>query len=84
VKTKKAVAIAVSIAFVSAFISPLLVLHMMADNNNNGELYDTITGQWHAGYPLQVAAISYVPAFLALFAIAFGLARLFSDRADAP
>lgn len=81
--TKKSVAIAAPVAIVGAFVPTLLVLRMMADNNNNGELYDTVTGQWHMGYALQVASIVYLPAFVALFAAAVVLTRMFSGRADA-
>ena len=45
--TRKALAIAAAIALFGAFIPKLVVLRMMADNNNNGEIYDTVTGLWN-------------------------------------
>jgi hypothetical protein len=72
VTTKKGLTVAALSAVVCALFPALLVLRMMADNNNNGELYDTVTGQWDVGYALEVAAIIYVPAFLVVFAVTFG------------
>lgn len=51
---------------------------MMADNNN-GDLYDTATGQWDLAYALQVGAVFYVPSFLLIFAIVFAFARWTDD-----
>jgi hypothetical protein len=79
---KKACVIAAATAIVGAFVPTLIVLKMIADNNNNGEIYDIATGQWDVGYALSFSAIFYVPSFLLIFAIAFGFARLWDDSAD--
>ena len=81
-KTRKVLTISAFSAVVVAIIPALLVLQMMAANNNNGELFDTVTGQWDVGYALEVAAIVYVPAALIIFGLAFGIIRLMSNRTD--
>jgi hypothetical protein len=48
----KALVVAIVTAFVGAFIPTLVALGMLTDNNNNGELYDTVTGRWDVGYVL--------------------------------
>lgn len=69
-------------AFLFAFIPTLAVVQMMADNNNNGEVYDPVTGTWDISYLLSVSAIYYVPSFLLIFAIVFGIARFWNRRTD--
>ncbi len=69
-------------ALLGALIPTLIVLQMMADNDNNGEFYDTVTGKSDLGYVLSVSAIYYVPAFLLIFALVFGVARLWRVRKD--
>ena len=79
---KKPFVIAAVSALVGAFIPTLIVLQMMADNNNNGEVYDTVTGKLDLGYVLSVSATYYVPSFLVIFAAVFGVARLWNVRTD--
>ncbi len=69
----KARVVAAITAFLGAFVPTLIALKMLADNNNNGELYDTVTGKWDAGYALSFSAVFYVPSFLLIFAITLGL-----------
>ena len=79
---KKTFVIAVVSALLGAMIPTLIALQMMADNNNNGEFYDAVTGQVDLGYILSVAVIYYVPSFLLIFALVFGIARLWNARTD--
>ena len=76
---KKPLIIATVIALVGALVPALVALRMMAENNNNGELYDTVTGRWDVGYALSVSAVFYVPSFLLIFVVAFALTRLGSS-----
>ncbi len=69
----KARLVAAITAFLGAFVPTLIALKMLADNNNNGELYDIVTGRWDVGYALSLSAAFYVPSFLLIFAIAVGL-----------
>lgn len=78
----KPIKIAGSCAFFGALAPAGLVIHMMSENNNNGELYDPATGKWDLIYALSVAAVVYVPAFLIIFSLAFGFARLWIGRSD--
>jgi hypothetical protein len=69
----KARAIAAIIAAAGAFAPMLVALQMLADNNNNGELFDTVTGEWNVGYALSFSALFYVPSFVLIFAITLAL-----------
>ena len=55
---------------------------MLADNNNNGELYDTVTGEWDVRYAIAISTIYYVPTFLIVFALTYSLARLLRGETD--
>ena len=55
---------------------------MMADNNNNGEVYNAVTGQWDVAYVVSVSAVFYGASFLLIFAVVFGLTRLWSRDAS--
>ena len=79
---RKALVVAAVTAFVGALIPTLVALRMMADNNQ-GEVYDTVTGLWDTGHVLSVSAVLYGASFFLIFAVAFGLARLWSGDADA-
>ena len=81
--TKRSLRVALTTALVGALIPTLITLRMMADNNNNGEVYNTVTGQWDLGYVLSVSALFYGASFVLIFGIVFGLARLWSGNADA-
>ena len=81
-KAKKPVVVAVVAGLLGALVPTLVALRMMADINNNGEVFNTVTGQRDVGYVLTVSAIFYGPSFLLIFAVVFGLLRLW--RSDAP
>lgn len=81
-KTKKPVTVAVVAALLGAIVPTMVALRMMADNNNNGEVFDTATGKWDVAYVLRVSAIFYGASFLLIFAVVFGLTRLW--RSEAP
>ena len=78
-ETKKALAVAVVTALVGAILPTVVVLRMMADNNNNGEVYDAVTGRWDVGHLFSVSAVFNGASFLLIFAVVFGLARLWSS-----
>ncbi len=78
----KARAVAAIIAVFGALVPTLVALSMMAENNNNSELYDTVTGQWDIGYALALSGAFYIPSFLLIFALAYGLTRPSSGEAD--
>jgi hypothetical protein len=78
----KATLLAAAVAFVGAFLPTIIALKMLADNNNNGELYDTITGRWDVGHALSFSAAFFIPSFLIIFAITYGLVRHWGDPAD--
>ena len=80
--TTKPVMIAIVAALFGALVPTLAVVKMMADNNNNGEVFDTVSGTWDAGYVLGISAIVYVPAFLLIFVIVFGIMHLWNRSAD--
>jgi hypothetical protein len=79
---RKAHTIAAVTAFLGAFVPTLVALKMLADNNNNNELFDSATGRWDVGYALGVSAVLYVPAFLFIYVIAFGLTSRPGDDVD--
>ena len=79
---KRAVITAAVSAFLGAFIPTLAMLKMMADNNNNGEVYDPVTGSLDVGYVLSISAIYYVPTFLLIFVLVFGIANLGNNSVD--
>jgi hypothetical protein len=58
----KAMAVAVSAAV--ALLPTAFVLWMLAENNNNGEVYDTLTGRIDVSHILAVASIIFVPSIL--------------------
>ena len=80
---KKSLAVALVTALVGAFVPTLIALQMLADNNNNGEVFNTVTGEWSVGYVFNVAAVFYGASFLLMFGIVFGLARLWGGNSDA-
>ena len=82
--TRKALAVATITALVGAFGPTLLALRMMADNNNNGELYDTVTGRLDVGYALSTGAVFYLPSALLIFAAVFVVAWLWGRDQGAP
>ena len=61
--------IAVAIATVGAASPTLFMLKLLAANNNQGELFDTVTGAWNLAYAFQVCAVIFVPSFVVIFAI---------------
>lgn len=73
---------AVAAAFLGAFIPTGLMLRMLADNNNNGEIRDTVTGQWEVGHLVEVSAIIYFPSFLIILVLSLGAVHLW--HADGP
>lgn len=68
---KKSVLPSIATATIGSLFPTLIVLHMMADNNNNGELFDTITGRWDVGYAFAVGSIWYGLSFLPVFGLSF-------------
>ena len=54
----------------------LLVLWLMAQNNNNGELFDPATGQWDISYALSIASVIYGLSFAMIFGVSFLVACL--------
>jgi hypothetical protein len=80
---KKALKVAAISALLGALVPTLVAMRMVADNNNNGEVYDTVTGQWDVSYVLGLSAVFYGASFLLIFGVVFGLARLWSADADA-
>lgn len=66
---KKRDRLAAAIATVGAALPTLFMLNMLAENNNQGELFDTVTGAWNLAYALQVCAVIFVPSFVVIFAI---------------
>ena len=75
---KKSLVVAAITAFVGAFAPTFVALRMIADNNNR-DVYDTVTGRWDVSYVLSVSAFFYGASFLLIFAVVFGLARLCGD-----
>jgi hypothetical protein len=73
---RKALFIASVAALLGAFFPTVVALGVIADNNNNGELYDPVTGRWDLSYAVSVSALFYVVSFLLIFAVSFGLACL--------
>jgi len=68
---------------VGGLVAAFVALQMLAENNNNGELYDTVTGRWDIAYAVQFSAIFFVPLFLIVFAVTYGLIRSWSADTDA-
>ena len=81
-KAKKALIVAIVVGVLGAVVPTMVALRMMADNNNNGEVFDTVTGHWDVAYLVKVSAVLYGASFLLIFAIVFGVTRLWSS--DAP
>ena len=79
---RKARAIAAIIAAVGSFVPTLAALKMLVDNNNNGELFDTVTGDWNVGYAISFSAIFYVPSFLLIFAVTLALTSPSGENSD--
>jgi hypothetical protein len=49
---------------VVALMPTAVIIWMMAENNNNGEVYDTLTGRVDVAYVLSVGSVIFVPCFL--------------------
>lgn len=77
---RKAFLIAAVAALAAAFVPTFVALRMMADNNNNGELYDPVTGQWDVSYALSVSAALYGLSFILIFGLALVLALLLGGK----
>lgn len=80
-KARKALVVAAALAGGAAVVPTMVALRMMADNNNNGEVFGA-TGHLDVAYILKVSAVFYGVSFLLIFAVIFGLMRLWSS--DAP
>ena len=80
-KAKKPLLVALVAGVLGAVIPTLMALRIMTDNNNNGEVFDTATGQWDVAYALKVSAVFYGASFLLIFAMVFALMRLWNSEA---
>jgi hypothetical protein len=81
-KANKPLIVSILVAALGAVVPTMVALRMMANDNNNGELLNTVSGRWDVAYALKVSTVFYGASFLLIFAVVFALSRLWSS--DAP
>lgn len=73
---KKASLVALWTAVIGSILPVLIVLWLMKQNNNNGELLDPATGRWDISYVLHLSTLIYGLSFAPIFGVAFFISYL--------